>query len=251
MRVVITSEANGAQKTTTTTTGGVFRFDKVLPGRYQVDASHPKWQLSPARLQDVQVGSDSLHIDSGLEVRGYDVRGHVTSDGEPIPGVVFSLYSKLDDSSANCGLPNAIDDQQLKSLAADWHPICQTESDSSGRFLLPVVATGDYQLVPVYRGENIEFDIKPSLVEFRVQHDSHVIVTSFQVAGFRVFGRVLHRSPVDGDAGPVGLSGAHIYLNGRHVATSSDDGGHYHLENVKTGTYLLTAKAGLSIFSEF
>lgn len=70
-----------------------------------------------------------------------------------------------------------------------------------------------------------------------------VVREQFEVAGFRVSGRV-----VDGRAGPV--VGARVFLDGRHVVTTSADG-RFNLENVKTATYRLTAQAGESASSLF
>jgi len=58
-----------------------------------------------------------------------------------------------------------------------------------------------------------------------------------QVQGFRVSGRVLEH------ANGNGVVGAKIFLNDKLV-TVTGEGGSYNLENIKTGTYRLTAEAG-------
>ncbi len=58
---------------------------------------------------EVELVSDSMDVSRGLDVLGYDVRGRVTSDGEPIQGVLFSLYAPAaaaasGASGRHCGL---------------------------------------------------------------------------------------------------------------------------------------------------
>lgn len=65
----------------------------------------------------------------------------------------------------------------------------------------------------------------------------------YQVQGFRVSGRVVEF------AGGPGLVGAEVFLNGKPVSASSADG-HYHLENIKTGIYHLTAQSQDMTFDE-
>ena len=230
MTVQLLSDGTTLQ-TVTTAPQGVFSFQNILPGLYTIKANHPKWQFSSDQRQIV-IESDSVIVNEGLEVEGYDVQGHVTSDGEPIQGVKFSLYSKSQ-SATSCGLESV-----GESINEDgWNLICETLSDLKGSFLFPVVPPGHYKMVPVYRGENIQFDIRPSMIEFDVQDESHIIAQKFEVEGFRVSGRVVEKPQGEG------LAGAKIYLNGKHVATSGQDG-HYNLENIKTGSYHLTAEAG-------
>ena len=55
--------------------------------------------------------------------------------------------------------------------------------------------------------------------------------------GFQVSGRVLESE------NGLGLSNVKLFLNDKAVTTTSE-GGFYVLENVKTGTYHLTAESG-------
>ncbi len=72
---------------------------------------------------------------------------------------------------------------------------------------------------------------------FKVGLKDLTLVVILKVQGFRVSGRVLEH------ANGNGVVGAKIFLNDKLV-TVTGEGGTYNLENIKTGTYRLTAEAG-------
>lgn len=169
----------GAQRAVTSGKDGLFAFNSVAPGNYKIKANHPRWNISPSEL-NVKVESDSLTIKERLEVLGYEVRGQVSSEGEPIQGVEFSLYStSLDAAPSHCGL--SVPSTAARSAVKGWNLICQTISDPNGRFYFPIVSSGNYKLVPLYSGENILFDITPSSLDFDVEHDSVTLPRKFEV----------------------------------------------------------------------
>uniref|UniRef100_A0A665SYN0 Nodal modulator 1-like n=1 Tax=Echeneis naucrates TaxID=173247 RepID=A0A665SYN0_ECHNA len=73
-----------------TQSGGKYTFYKVLPGNYDITASHPSWTLDAT---SVQVSNANAPATDHLVVGGYDVSGEVRSDGEPMKEVTFLLYS--------------------------------------------------------------------------------------------------------------------------------------------------------------
>ncbi|XP_021267430.1 nodal modulator 1-like [Numida meleagris] len=77
---------------TITQPGGKFAFFKVLPGEYEIFASHPTWMLKESSTV-VRVTSSNAYAASPLIVAGYNVSGSVRSDGEPMKGVMFLLFS--------------------------------------------------------------------------------------------------------------------------------------------------------------
>uniref|UniRef100_A0A663EVR6 Uncharacterized protein n=1 Tax=Aquila chrysaetos chrysaetos TaxID=223781 RepID=A0A663EVR6_AQUCH len=77
---------------TVTQPGGKFAFFKVLPGEYEIFASHPTWMLKESNTV-VRVTSSNAYAASPLIVAGYNVSGSVRSDGEPMKGVMFLLFS--------------------------------------------------------------------------------------------------------------------------------------------------------------
>uniref|UniRef100_A0AC11DH09 Uncharacterized protein n=1 Tax=Ovis aries TaxID=9940 RepID=A0AC11DH09_SHEEP len=79
---------------TVTQPGGKFAFFKVLPGDYEIVATHPTWPLKEASTT-VRVTSSNANAAGPLIVAGYNVSGSVRSDGEPMKGVKFLLFSSL------------------------------------------------------------------------------------------------------------------------------------------------------------
>ncbi|XP_070617235.1 LOW QUALITY PROTEIN: BOS complex subunit NOMO3-like [Erythrolamprus reginae] len=231
--VVLRSPSTGViLQSTTTQLGGKYAFLKVLPGEYEVFASHPTWTLKEATTT-VRVTSSNAYASSSLIVAGYNVSGSVRSDGEPMKGVMFLLFSssvaKEDimgcNSSPVDGFP-ARDD----SLAY----LCNVISKEDGTFTFQSLPSGKYAVIPFYRGERITFDVAPSKLDFVVEHDSLKIEPVFHVMGFSVTGRILN-SP-EGEGVPY----ATVILNSQIKVTTRSDGS-FRLENITTGTYTIQA----------
>ncbi|XP_058013739.1 BOS complex subunit NOMO1-like [Ahaetulla prasina] len=231
--VVLRNPSTGVTlQSTTTQPGGKYAFLKVLPGEYEVFASHPTWTLKEATTT-VRVTSSNAYASSPLIVAGYNVSGSVRSDGEPMKGVMFLLFSssvaKEDimgcNSSPVDGFP-ARDD----SLAY----LCNVISKEDGTFTFQSLPSGKYAVIPFYRGERITFDVAPSKLDFVVEHDSLKIEPVFHVMGFSVTGRILN-SP-EGE----GVPDAIVILNSQIKVTTRSDGS-FRLENITTGTYTIQA----------
>nr|KAG5708736.1 hypothetical protein BaRGS_034953 [Batillaria attramentaria] len=153
-----------------------FKITGVLPGEYDIKATHPKWKFQKAETR-VKVVDDNVNAGTSLTVAGYDVKGQVFSEGEPMKGVNFVLFSK------------------------------------SGK-----------QQVPFYKGDHITFDVEPEKLEFEVHHDSVVF---------------------EG----MGIAKATVQINGQ-AQTTTDATGTYHLENMKTGSYVLSVTADNIFFPD-
>lgn len=176
---LFSGDSAAALQTVTTEDKGHFAFKKVAPGDYRIKASHAEWKLGASELS-VKLVSDSHNIEEGLEIVGYPVRGHVSSEGEPIQNVIFSLYSHDSNGASFCGL-SAPSVAPPAEETAGWSLICQTISDLKGQFSFPVVPPGHYKLIPLYQGENIRFDINPASVEFHVEDNSLNMPKKFEV----------------------------------------------------------------------
>ncbi|KAM3826892.1 BOS complex subunit NOMO3-like [Vipera latastei] len=219
-------------QSTITQPGGKYAFLKVLPGEYEVFASHPTWTLKEATTT-VRVTSSNAFASSPLIVAGYNVSGSVRSDGEPMKGVMFLLFSssvaKEDimgcNSSPVDGFPGRED-----SLAY----LCSVISKEDGTFTFQSLPSGKYAVIPFYRGERITFDVAPSKLDFVVEHDSLKIEPVFHVMGFSVTGRILN-----GPEGE-GVPDATVILNSQIKVTTRSDGS-FRLENITTGTYTIQA----------
>uniref|UniRef100_A0A672R3D4 Nodal modulator 1-like n=1 Tax=Sinocyclocheilus grahami TaxID=75366 RepID=A0A672R3D4_SINGR len=75
-----------------TQAGGQYAFLKVLPGSYDITASHASWTMEQSSTT-VVVSNENAPAAVPLVVKGYDVSGEVQSDSEPMKGVSFLLYS--------------------------------------------------------------------------------------------------------------------------------------------------------------
>uniref|UniRef100_A0A665TJ43 Nodal modulator 1-like n=1 Tax=Echeneis naucrates TaxID=173247 RepID=A0A665TJ43_ECHNA len=222
-----------------TQSGGKYTFYKVLPGNYDITASHPSWTLDAT---SVQVSNANAPATDHLVVGGYDVSGEVRSDGEPMKEVTFLLYSatvKREDVSGCNTSPVEGADSGDSSLVY----LCSTLSREDGTFIFPSLASGEYTVVPFYRGERITFDVAPSRMNFIVEHNSLKLEPIFRVMGFSVTGRVLN------SVGGEGVTDATVSLNnqikGNH--TERRDGS-FRLENMTAGTYTIRVSKELMFF---
>uniref|UniRef100_A0A8C5RNA9 Nodal modulator 1 n=1 Tax=Laticauda laticaudata TaxID=8630 RepID=A0A8C5RNA9_LATLA len=231
--VALRSSSTGVTlQSTNTQPGGKYAFLKVLPGEYEVFASHPTWTLKEATTT-VRVTSSNAYASSPLIVAGYNVSGSVRSDGEPMKGVMFLLFSssvaKEDIMGCNSSPVDGFPTQD-NSLAY----LCNVISKEDGTFTFQSLPSGKYAVIPFYRGERITFDVAPSKLDFVVEHDSLRIEPVFHVMGFSVTGRILN-SP-EGE----GVPDATVILNSQIKVTTRSDGS-FRLENITTGTYTIQA----------
>ncbi|XP_073447228.1 BOS complex subunit NOMO3-like isoform X1 [Aquarana catesbeiana] len=220
-------------QTTTTQQSGKYSFNKVLPGEYEIVASHPTWTLKEASTV-VQVMHSNAHASSPLIVAGYDVSGSVRSDGEPMKGVMFLLFSSTikREDILGCNLV-PIESFQGKDVMISY--LCHVTSKDDGSFTFLSLPSGDYSVIPFYRGERITFDVAPSRLDFTVEHDSLRLEPVFHVMGFSVTGRVLNGPEGEGVADAV------VTLNNQMKVTTNADGS-FRLENMTAGTYSIDAK---------
>ncbi|XP_054525311.1 BOS complex subunit NOMO3-like [Pan troglodytes] len=157
-------------QSTVTQPGGKFAFFKVLPGDYEILATHPTWALKEASTT-VRVTNSNANAASPLIVAGYNVSGSVRSDGEPMKGVKFLLFSSLvtKEDVLGCNVSPVPGFQpQDESLVY----LCYTVSREDGSFSFYSLPSGGYTVIPFYRGERITFDVAPSRLDFTVEHDS-------------------------------------------------------------------------------
>ncbi|KAL7979165.1 hypothetical protein Chor_015189 [Crotalus horridus] len=132
--VLLRSPSTGVTlQSTITQPGGKYAFLKVLPGEYEATTS-------------VRVTSSNAYASNPLIVAGYNVSGSVRSDGEPMKGVMFLLFSssvaKEDimgcNSSPVDGFPARED-----SLAY----LCNVISKEDGTFTFQSLPSGKYAVI--------------------------------------------------------------------------------------------------------
>ncbi|XP_057699826.1 BOS complex subunit NOMO1 [Corythoichthys intestinalis] len=226
-------------QTVTTQPGGAYNFHKVLPGTYDIIASHPSWILEQSATTVHISTANGLAADH-LVVGGYDVSGEVRSDGEPMKEVTFLLYSATvkRENVKGCNFsPVEGADSGDSSLIY----LCNALSREDGTFTFPSLSSGEYTVVPFYRGERITFDVSPSRMSFKVEHNSLTLEPIFRVMGFSVTGRVLNS--VHGE----GVIDAAVSINNQFKVVSKEDGS-YRLENMTAGTYTIRVHKELMFF---
>ncbi|XP_013149351.1 PREDICTED: nodal modulator 1 [Papilio polytes] len=175
---------NGQVRETISSTGGDFHFTPVIPGKYTLKASHPKWKLEPAKaVVQVKEGNTALPV-GVLAVKGYEVVGSVSSFGSPIEGIYVLLYSKVERQKfrvegCNTALLQGVPDS----------PICHSVTDASGEFQFGLVPAGEYKLLALSKPPGqatISYNIQPDNVPFTVKHDNIYIKNAFEVSNLKV-----------------------------------------------------------------
>ncbi|XP_043284324.1 nodal modulator 3 isoform X2 [Venturia canescens] len=221
------SDRNNAVGTTTTDVGGTFYFTPIQPGKYVLDASHSSWVFEKSRVEvEVLEGNTELP-DNVLVVFGYDVRGRIMNEVGPVEGVTFILFGS--GKAKNC------DTTSIEGFEKE-KPLCHVTSRGNGRFVFPALTNGDYRIIPYYASARTKFDIQPTELTFKINHNSLKLSQEFEVTGFTVSGSVL-TSP-----GGSPLEGAKVFISGRQVAVT-DQNGIYTLEKMTSGQYTIKIEA--------
>ncbi|KAL6978261.1 hypothetical protein U1Q18_019929 [Sarracenia purpurea var. burkii] len=209
-----------------TSSTGSYSFTNIIPGKYNLRASRPDLKVEVRGSTEVELGFGNALVGEIFFVPGYNIRGSVVAQGNPILGVHIYLYSD-DVSSLDCP-------QGPGNAPGQRKAICHAVSDAEGKFAFNSIPCGVYELIPYYKGENTVFDVSPPSMSVSVEHDHETIMAKFQVTGFSVGGRV-----VDGNG--VGVNGVKIIVDG-HERSVTDKEGYYKLDQVTSSRYTIEAK---------
>lgn len=226
VNVELISHSGDVVSSVSTTSTGSYSFNNITPGKYKIVASRPDLSIEIKGSQEVEVGFDNGVIDDIFYASGYDIRGYVVAQGNPILGVHFYLYSD-DVLEVNC--PH--DSGNAPGLGK---ALCHAVSDADGMFRFKSIPCGTYKLIPFYKGENTVFDVSPPSLLVSVQHDHAIVPQRFQVTGFSVGGRVV-------DDNGVGVDRAKVIVDG-HERSITDKEGYYKLDQVTSKRYSIEAK---------
>ncbi|XP_027099594.2 uncharacterized protein [Coffea arabica] len=209
-----------------TTSAGTYTFMNVIPGKYRLLASRDDLDIEVRGSPEVELGFGNSLVDDIFFISGYDIRGYVVAQGNPILGVHVFLYSD-DFSEVDCPHGSGNAPGQEKAL-------CHAISDAAGIFKFKSIPCGVYKLVPFYKGENTVFDVSPPSVLVTVGHEHTKVIQKFQVTGFSVGGRV-----VDGIGN--GVDGVKIMVDGEE-RSNTDKEGYYKLDQVTSKRYTIEAR---------
>ncbi|XP_010523920.1 PREDICTED: nodal modulator 3 [Tarenaya hassleriana] len=208
-----------------TSSDGNYLFKNIIPGKYKIRASHPDLKVEVRGSTEVELGFANGMVDDIFFVLGYDLKGSVVAQGNPILGVNVYLYS---DDVAEVDCPQGFGDASGEKKA-----LCRAVSDADGTFSFKSIPCGKYELVPYYKGENTVFDISPSVLHVSVEHQHVTTPQKFQVTGFSIGGRV-----VDGYG--MGVEGVKILVDGNQRSVT-DKEGYYTLDQVTSNHYTIEA----------
>ncbi|KAK6118534.1 hypothetical protein DH2020_047724 [Rehmannia glutinosa] len=225
VNVELSSPNGNVVSSVSTTSTGNYSFKNIIPGKYKIGASRRDLNIEIKGSEEVELGFDNGVVDDIFFASGYDIRGYVVAQGNPILGVHFYLYSD-DVLELNC--PH--DSGNAPGLGK---ALCHAVSDADGMFMFTSIPCGTYKLIPFYKGENTVFDVSPPSMLVSVQHDHVIVPQKFQVTGFSVGGRV-----VDGNGN--GVDAATILVDGLERSIT-DTEGYYKLDQVTSKRYSIEA----------
>ncbi|KAL7598455.1 hypothetical protein Lser_V15G27442 [Lactuca serriola] len=208
-----------------TAVAGSYSFTNIIPGRYNLHASHADLNIEVKGSTEVDLGFGNSQVEDVFFVSGYNIRGLVVAQGNPILGVHFYLYSD-DVKEVHCP-------QGSGNPSGHRTALCHAISDADGTFIFKSIPCGVYELVPYYKGENTVFDVSPASVTVTVQHGHATIYEKFQVTGFSVGGRVV-------DTNGKGVDGVKIVVDGVD-RSFTDKQGYYKLDQVTSKQYQIEA----------
>ncbi|KAJ6222329.1 hypothetical protein RDWZM_000874 [Blomia tropicalis] len=227
---------------------GEFVFQDVLPGKYIVKTLHPELEFEQNQIE-IEVVNDNVQLKDQFRVVGYTVKGRVLSDGQPIKGVQFALYTKETEVKINCD-DGGIKPKFLAKLAKinSFYSkyVCNALSNSDGIFHFKTLPVGDYILYTYYQVENIRFEVSPYEFEFSVKHENQFLDQLFQIGGFTISGSVTNKFNPKNEP----IQNVHLTLvdqNGKNdpivVQSISSETGSFTIDNVKTSTYIARTNA--------
>ncbi|CAN6700135.1 unnamed protein product [Malus baccata var. baccata] len=225
IEVELLSDSGGVVSSVITSAGGSYLFKNIIPGNYELRASHPDLKVEIRGSTKVNLGFGNDIVDDIFFVPGYDIRGFVVSQGNPILGVHVYLYSD-DVLEVDCPQGSGTSSGTRKAL-------CHAISDAHGMFMFKSIPCGTYELIPYYKGENTVFDVSPPVMSITVEHQHVTVPQKFQVTGFSVGGRVV-------DGNDEGVEGVKIKVDG-HERSITDKQGYYKLDQVTSNRYAIEA----------
>ncbi|CAN4101896.1 unnamed protein product [Withania somnifera] len=229
VNVELLSSTGDVVSSSVSTSRGTYSFTNTIPGKYKLRASRHDLNVQVRGSAEIELSFENRIVEDFFFVPGYDIRGSVVAQGNPILGVHIYLYSG-DVTKVDCpgGFKNSPGDLGLGAA------LCHNVTDANGIFSLKSIPCGVYKLIPFYKGENTVFDVSPSSMSISIQHDHVIVPEKFQVTGFSVGGRVVNE---DGN----GIEGVEILLDGQKRSITGKEG-YYKLDQVTSKRYTIEAK---------
>lgn len=182
-----------------------------------------------------------------LCILGYSASGKVVSDGRPIKGVQFILFSQNEPSFSMSSLgcnQNKLSSLSKLELSNNLHYLCHTSSNEKGEYNFDSLPNGKYIIYSYYETQNIRFEVKPKMFEFDIIQDDIDFGVLFEIGGFSIFGQVINSLNPD-DL----IKNAHVKLIDENKKYDDIDifvkesSRKFTINNIKTSNYLIKTSA--------
>ncbi|XP_055379497.1 BOS complex subunit NOMO1 [Condylostylus longicornis] len=220
VNVELRSEDGSDVRKTKTDLNGVFSFTPIIPGKYIVKASHNSWYFSKSEHTVVVKSGNTELPENSLIVSGFNVQGRFDNIGQASKNIKMVLT------------------EQKTGKQID-----RVEIEKNGEYAFKNVKPGSYKVVPFVTDKQLTITFAPENLEFKVEKDDLILKKSFEISGFRVFGKVLY------SANGKGVPAAAIKLKGETIA-NTDSNGNFVLSKIPEGNYKLEIQAENLEFTE-
>lgn len=211
LEVALIAGGSGEQVAVTSTRpDGSFKFLRVAPGKYTLQAL-PKQGISfsvPSVECEVRLGASRDCSKQQLAVGGFVLRGRAVSYDEPLEGVAVALLERASGSALQ-----------------------ETVTDGRGEYVFENVAPGKYLLNATVGETETKFKIERSVLEAEVKNGITEVEEPFVVAGFSIRGKVINTRGY-------GIKDVIVKIDGERKATTNDRG-YYKLDEIVPGDYIL------------
>lgn len=92
VKVELKSEDGKDTRHTNTDANGVFSFTPIIPGKYLVKATHPKWYFEKSEHTVIVESGNTVLPENSLVISGFDVTGRFDTFGQLGAGVGIALF---------------------------------------------------------------------------------------------------------------------------------------------------------------
>ena len=200
-----------------------------MPGKYQVEAFESSFRLQTSKV-NVELSKENWFAKDNIIVSGYKIEGSVlTEDQTGIQNALVELHfaknrQNVDTKDFEC-------DHSVKKS----NIICSVKTDQNGKFIFGNVIHGKYNIVAKYSKNNLQFFMRPDLLEVDLtKHSNLLLENSFIFNSVSIRSKVLLSKNKPLESAEVELDGKKLLLN---------KNGEFLIDNLSNGNYKLSIKA--------
>ena len=246
IKLGIFNSAGKKLETTVTLDKGLFKFKPLYPDKdnyiikplekeYMFDEKHKQFSFN------ININEKNT-FKRTLIIKGYELKGKaITNNGEPMPGVIASIYSSNSNVIKDYHCQNVISEKNKKFLKSienyddKLKPFCFAESDKDGFFSFKNIPYGEFIVKTYKKNDYTSYSLFPEEQKQFVRHSDCEFEQPFKVITFNIYGKVLNGKKK-------GIPNVTIKLDGQ-VKAISDKNGVYVLEHVTENNIDLEVQA--------